>query len=170
MRTHDGNHGNATKQIEIQHEKKRNARQCCSRRRLRRGMRWRQNPARANKTQRNTFARCPKCSPWAGLAMWAKIGRRQGTKGKPERGAPNVTHTVTSRIVVAEMIQIVTYSEPSQKLPNWVPKSDAPNVTENVIFAIRRYRNNIAALGAEAFFNNTQHGTHMCTLKHVEIH
>ena len=133
-------------------------------------MRWRENPAPATKTQRNTFACCQKCPPWAKLAMWAKVGGRQDTKGKPERGAPNVAHTFTSRIIVAEMIQIVTYAERVQKLLKWRPKSDAPNVTENDISATRRYRNTIAALQDETCFNNTQHGTHTCTLNNVEIH
>ena len=67
--------------------------------------------------------------------MWSTAGCLQIATGKPKRGAPNVTHTVTSRTAVAEMVQHVTYSERAQMWRYFGPNQGAPNVTHMGIFA-----------------------------------
>ena len=51
-----------------------------------------------------------KASPQAMPNGCPKIGRRQDAIGTPTRGAPNVTHAVSSRTIVAGMVEIVTFS------------------------------------------------------------
>ena len=55
-----------------------------------------------------------KASPQAMPSGCPKIGRRQDATGTPTRGAPNVTQAVSSRTIVAGMMENVTYSEQLQ--------------------------------------------------------